>query len=140
MKKTVLAISLFTLLFSGCATYSKMNQMKKFEQISNNYETAIRWADFETASYLRKSDMAAKDPMDFDCLERVKVISYELKQIAPIEAEKIVIQIHQAVEVKYYKVDDLVQRTLTDRQVWEYDEEKESWFLMSKFPDFKCAH
>jgi hypothetical protein len=138
MKKTILFISFLTMLLSGCASYSTMNQMKKFDPIQTSYETAIRWSDFEAASSFRKGDLAAKDPVDFNHLKLIKVISYELKQvILPMESEETILQIAQVVEIKYYKIDDLVQRTLTDRQLWEYDEARENWFLVSRFPDFK---
>jgi hypothetical protein len=43
----------------------------------------------------------------------------------------------QTVDITYFKSGNPRVRTLTDQQLWEFDEARNDWFLKSGFPDFK---
>lgn len=137
MKKILPILLLGLVAVVGCASYAKTNQMTKFTTISENYEAAIRWFDFDAADSFRKDSINRSNPLDFKHLKRIEVISYEVKKIVPIEDEEQIIRVGQVVEIKYYKIDDLVIKTIVDNQSWEYDQESENWYLTSEFPEFK---
>jgi hypothetical protein len=41
------------------------------------------------------------------------------------------------VEIKYYNINTLVEKSLVHQLKWEFDSEKKKWYLRSGFPDFK---
>jgi hypothetical protein len=43
----------------------------------------------------------------------------------------------QIVDFQYYRMSNVTVRTITDGQKWEYDEEKERWYLLSELPNFE---
>ena len=42
----------------------------------------------------------------------------------------------QVIEIRYYSDLDARERSITDRQVWRYDEESKRWWLHGDLPDF----
>ena len=47
------------------------------------------------------------------------------------------IEINQTVEVKYYKIDSPIVRTMRYEQLWKYDDVKKTWLLQTGLPAFK---
>jgi hypothetical protein len=134
MKKSKLVIPLLALLVFGCASLELSKQMKKFDLMSENYATAIKWSDFEAAYYSSKDTQIESKPPDLSKLKLVKVTSYEVRQFIVSEDKS---QVRQIVEINYYKLNYNVVRTILDHQLWEYDPEGKSWYLRSELPDFK---
>ena len=122
------------LLMMGCASLGgeKENWMK-FDETSRSYLLALRWGEFEAAYGFRKPPSAIDKVPDFQDLSDVKVTSYRVKQTIISEDEMIVMQI---VDFQYYRMRDVTVRTITDPQKWEYDKQKERWYLLSDFPNF----
>jgi len=125
---------LCVLVLVGCATYDRHLQQERFEDITEAYGNAIRWGKYEVANGFRDIKGKEADKPDFEYLKNIKVSSYELKTVN-ISADGNVVQ--QDVEIEYYKIDQFIERTITDSQVWKYDEEEGRWFLQSDFPNFK---
>lgn len=122
------------LLMMGCASFGdeKENWMK-FDETSRSYLLALRWGEFE-AAYGFKRLLGINDEVpDFQDLSDVKVTSYRVKQTIISEDEMIVMQI---VDFQYYRMRNVTVKTITDRQKWEYDKEKERWYLLSDLPNF----
>jgi len=123
------------LLMIGCAGFAdeKENWMK-FDEISRSYLLALRWGEYEAAyGFKRLPGINDKLP-DFKDLSDVRITSYRVKQSIIAENEMIVMQI---VDFQYYRMRDITVRTITDRQKWEYDKEKERWYLLSDLPHFE---
>jgi len=99
-----------------------------------SFKDSIRWSDFETANQLRKDALTESNPPDFKKLKNVRVTSYEVKQIIPMDNKS---KVRQIVEINYYKTDNMIEKTLTYDQLWEYDAKNENWSLKSRLPDFK---
>ncbi|MEE9412188.1 MAG: hypothetical protein V3V22_03955 [Methylococcales bacterium] len=96
------------------------------------YEKAIRWSEFSRASkYLRDPENA-----DIDKLEGIKVTSYKPTGRDVSEDEQ---QIVESVRISYTLTGSQTERTLMDRQIWEYDQEKNRWYLTTNLPDFTAA-
>jgi len=127
-------IVLLTLLAVGCASVTEMKQMDKFEQTTHAYEIAIRWSDFDMASsYLKDQenpDLAAQ----IENLKQYQVTAYEVKRFLP-SADKS--QILIIADVQYYKRNGLIVKNYSHRQLWQFDPDKEDWYLTSGLPKFK---
>jgi hypothetical protein len=39
--------------------------------------------------------------------------------------------------VQFFKINGLIVKNISHRQLWEFDKDKQSWFLTSSLPDFK---
>ncbi|KPJ99252.1 MAG: hypothetical protein AMK71_10055 [Nitrospira bacterium SG8_35_4] len=118
----------------GCATYNKHQQQERFEDMTEAYGNAIRWGKYEVANGFRDSKGKEAEIPDFEYLKNIKVTSYELKAVNISQDGNTV---HLDVEIEYYKIEQFIERTITDRQLWKYDEDEERWVLHSTLPDFK---
>ena len=135
MVKFMVKWAALILLLMGCAglTGEKENWMK-FDETSRSYLLALRWGEFEAAYGFKKLSSENEEVPDFQDLADVRVTSYRVKQTIISEDEMIVIQI---VEFQYYRMRNVTVRNTTDNQKWEYDKEKERWYLLSNLPDFE---
>lgn len=124
---------LCVMALAGCATYARQQQQDRFEDITEAYGNAIRWGKYEVANGFRYKKEGEEDP-DFGHLKNMKVTSYELKAVNVSSDGNTV---HQDVEIEYYTIDQFIEKTIIDRQLWKYDREKEGWFLHSTLPDLK---
>jgi hypothetical protein len=41
----------------------------------------------------------------------------------------------QTVAIRYYKIDELIERSVVDQQTWVYHPEAKNWYLQSGLPD-----
>ena len=136
MVKSAVRYVVLMLLIMGCATSlekEKENWMK-FDETSRAYLIAIRWGEYEAAyAFKRLPDINTQVP-DFEDMRDIKVTSYRVKQTIISKDEMKVMQI---VDFQYYRMRDVTVRIITDRQIWEYDKEKERWYLLSDLPPFE---
>jgi len=130
----MLKIFLLIMLVAGCANLSNVKQMNMFDQVAWSFKDSMRWSDFEAANQLRKDALTESNPPDFNKLKNVRVTSYAVKQIIPMDNK---LKVRQIVEISYYKTDNMIEKTLIHDQLWEYDAANESWSLKSRLPDFK---
>jgi hypothetical protein len=124
----------FSILAVSCASVTEMKRMDKFEQAADTYELAIRWSDFDMASSFLKDQQDPEIASQIEHLKQFKVTSYTVKRFLP-SADKSQVLIFA--KVQYFNKNGLIVKDITLRQLWEYDKEKESWFLTSGLPDFK---
>jgi hypothetical protein len=134
MVKFKLIIIVFSILAVSCASVTEMKRMDKFEQAADTYELAIRWSDFDMASSFLKDQQDPEIASQIEHLKQFKVTSYTVKRFLP-SADKSQVLIFA--KVQYFNKNGLIVKDITLRQLWEYDKEKESWFLTSGLPDFK---
>ena len=127
-------LSLCILLLVGCATYQGLSRLSSLESTSKAYEKAMRWGEYQLASSFIKTQGTDGQSLDLKKLENIKITSYKsIEKNTPEDK----LQAHQTVEIKYYNTDYLIEKTLIDKQLWEYDEEQKAWYLQSALPDFK---
>ena len=134
MVKLKLIIIVFSLLAVSCASVTEMKTMDKFEQSADSYELAIRWSDFDMASSFLKDQQDPEIASQIEHLKQFKVTAYTVKRFLP-SADKSQVLIFA--KVQYFNKSGLIVKNIILRQLWEYDKEKESWFLTSGLPDFK---
>ena len=123
------------LLMMGCAGLAeeKENWMK-FDDTSRAYLLALRWGEYEAAYGFKRLPGITDEVPDFQDLSDVRVTSYRVKQTIIAENEMMVMQV---VDFQYYRMRNVTVRTITDRQKWEYDKDKEKWYLLSDLPNFE---
>ena len=121
------------LLMLGCASMETGEKLSQFDETSRAYLRAIRWGEFEAAFAFKKLSDREEVLPDFADYRNVKVTNYRVKQTIISEDKTKIIQM---VDFQYYRMKDVTVKTLVDRQKWEYDAEKEKWFLQSDLPAF----
>jgi hypothetical protein len=110
-------------------------RVELFEETTFNYENAIRWGYYELAyDFSREDGINEQETPDFEKLKDVKVSSYEVVKSRILVNDTVA---HQTVEIKYYNINTLVEKSLVHQLKWEFDSEKKKWYLRSGFPDFK---
>jgi hypothetical protein len=75
-----------------------------------------------------------ENPPDESFYKRIKVTEYRVKKTAFSEDEAQAIQI---VEISYYKIDNVVVKSFSDHQLWEWDPKDKRWYLKSGLPAFE---
>ena len=121
-------------LIIGCASFGEVKQMDLLEQRTKNYETALRWGRYEIASAFIKSKVTTHITDSLDGLKQIKITSYKLLARNFLENNE---EAEQKVEIKFYNIDNLIEKTIIDHQTWIFNKELENWFLSSGLPEFK---
>ncbi len=131
MKKTLIISIITALSILGCATNS--DRQFSLSQTLLTYEKAIRWGEFEQLLNFRKaseeSDLALLGGYD-----NIRVSGYKVKRRPP-SSDKF--QTNIDVEISYFKTHDNRINTIIDKQIWQYDEENNRWYITSPLPVFK---
>jgi len=134
MVKLKLFVILFAILAVSCTSVNEMKRMDKFEQITDAYELAIRWSDFDMASTFLKDQENPDIATQIENLKQYKVTSYTVKRYLPSADRS---QILIIADVQFFKTNGLIVKNISHRQIWKYDKDKKNWFLTSGLPDLK---
>ena len=124
---------IITVVLIGCATLAEHSRMTRFEKISERYKELVLLSEFEAACMFGDTENMIED-INFDALKNLKVTDYALKSYY-ISNDKL--EINQSVEMEYHWLDEYRVRTILDKQIWKYDEEKKTWVLQTGFPRFE---
>lgn len=127
--KFVLVFTIFISLFSCSLT---PDPMVLLDRTVNSYERAIRWGGFARAKSFHKNAPALSD------LERRRLKFYRVTGYATLQNDTP--DQHNSylvVEIKYYKNDRPVIKTITVKQHWKREKESQLWYLDSSFPKFR---
>ena len=131
------AINFFLLIaaiiLAGCATTEKDSRMETLSKTTDKYRNAIRWGLYETAENLREAG-GDKDRSNLERLKKIKVTAY--KSVHRDVSENGTVAKH-IIEIKYYHIDYMVEKTIIDKQLWKYNSDKKTWHLQSRLPEFK---
>ena len=136
MKPSIIKyILLFSaLILAGCST---MDDNHRFSSLSNttlHYRNAIRWGLYDVADSLRGVETSDKTSENIKRLKKIKVTGYKSVHKKMSEDGK---EAEEMVEIKYYHTDQMVEKTIIDKQVWKYNSEMKAWHLQSGLPKFK---
>jgi hypothetical protein len=121
-------------LMAGCSALKIGDRMQDFEDTSRAYGRAIAWSEYDVAAAFLKAGDQNQTTSDIDYLNQFKVTDYEPRLGSVLEKD---VRIRQVVKISYFRKDDLIVRTISDDQLWEYDADKSSWVLTTGFPKFK---
>ena len=119
--------------FSSCTRLTDMTTRQMFPERLDRYKRAILWSDFESASTFKKSRISNTQSIDED-YSQIKVTAYDVKAIKIIGDLEIV---QQRVEIRFYRISQLVEKSINDTQTWEWDPETKLWYLVSGLPEFE---
>jgi hypothetical protein len=120
-------------VFIGCSTIEDKSIMTKFGKISERYKELVLLSEFEAAS-MSVDNGDFTENLNLDALKNVKVTEYALKSY-DISNDRL--EIKQSVEMEYYRLNVYKVRTILDKQIWKYNEEKETWILQTGLPRFE---
>ena len=121
------------LIIAGCASMSNQQKLSSLDESTRNYGNAIRWSYFELADNFRKEQDRSTQATDFTVLKKIRITSYEvLSRNMPDNN----IQAVQTVEIKFYYLSDMLEKTIIDKQEWQYDIDDKKWYLNSNLPHF----
>lgn len=124
-------IYLSVILFSACSTTA--DKVDRLEQSLRAYETAMRWAQFDTVYSFHKWD-TSELPTVPTYLKSIRVTNYN---VANRTFDENTMTAKQIVIIKFYNQNDARERTLEDRQSWKYFPDLNRWYLTSMPPEFK---
>jgi len=120
---------LFLSSLTGCA--GENTRDRSLDNVLRSYEHTIRWGKMENVNnYLKEPIEFSKDT--FEKMKHIQVTSYRVLSKTINQNE-----LRQLVEIRYYNDEFAVERSITDPQKWEYNEESETWNLISTVPVFK---
>lgn len=125
----LVALCLATAL-AGCAKVEKESKSLGLESATNGYRQSIRWGYWEAAVGFLHPEVRVD--VDFDALANVRVTSYEVVVPPVMDNDKAI----QVVQLEYVLNDRQTVKKVADRQVWQYDAARESWWLHSGLPAF----
>jgi hypothetical protein len=121
---------------SGCAIVERDQRAVALQAATNGYQAAIRWGYHETAiSFLAPE--RRQDPGLTSVFENIRITGYDVLQPPVIQADDTAIQV---VRIDYLNEDTQVVRSLTDRQLWRWDDGQGTWHLSSGLPPMSPRH
>lgn len=124
-------IVLLILLVAGCASVDHLTKMDKLDQTTDAYENSVRWSDWDMAGSFIKDKMDPEIGPQLENLKQFSVTAYQVKTFVPSDDKSKVLIV---ADVQYFKKNGLILKTYSHRQLWEYNEEKETWYLTSGLP------
>lgn len=129
LMKLVFVSTIFMSLFS-CAV--SPDEMVLLDRSISSYERAIRWGDFPRAKSFHKSAPGLAD------LERRRLKFYRVTGYSTLRNETPNRNnAYLFVEIKYYKNDRPVIKTISVKQHWKREKGSKTWYLDSAFPKFR---
>ena len=129
--RTIVILGL-TALITACP---KTKEETDLSETLLQYDTVIRWAQWDAAVDFIAPDYLAEHPvtrLDLDRLRLFRVTQYMVRSAVPFDEGKGLIQV---VEIKMFNKNQARERSIIDEQEWKYDEERERWLLHSGLPD-----
>jgi hypothetical protein len=117
----------------GCQTLQERQKQKSLDRTLYQYQGTVRWGYLEQLYGFLQPELA-KNAIVPNNLENIRVTGYDLLR-APTQVDEH--SLTQTVVIRYVFVDRQVEKQLVDRQLWEFDPEKESWSRANPIPDFK---
>lgn len=131
--KSLFKLSMVVMMASSLFSCSLTpDEMEALDNSTNSYERAIRWGEFTRAKSFHKNSPLMSD------IERRRMKFYRVTDYAVLQNDTP--NLHNSfllVEIKYYKNDRPVIKSLTVKQHWKRDKGSELWYLDSEFPKFK---
>ncbi len=127
---------LVLLLLAAALSACSSNQVDKSRsEAFKQYETIIRWSQWDAAADFISPEYLAENPisrLDMDRLRLFRVTAYTIRSTGVYDEG---MTARQTVEIKMFNTHQAVERTIIDEQEWRYDEARQRWFLHSGLPD-----
>jgi hypothetical protein len=130
LARVLFAVGLLAL--AACATQKHSRDL--LQVTLYDYAGAIRWGNIPGAASFLDPEVVAKKPVssvDMQRYDHVRFTSYSVigtEQPTPGD-------VYQVVEIRLTNNHTQVERSITDRQHWRYDEEQRRWWLTTGLPN-----
>ena len=126
-----ITLLLSSVLLSACAGIKDRVQL--LDNAQRTYESAVRWGHYDIV-YALHPNADGSTPAIPDKLDNYRVTSYTVlsNTLAADEASA-----DQSIEIKYYHVDYLKEKTISQRQHWVFSTQRHVWFVTSPPPHFE---
>lgn len=129
----LLACAVPLALIGGCGVVKKDKRAVTLQNATNGYQAALRWGYYENAYGFVAPEIRDKTPTP-PVKPGLHLTGYDVVQPpVMLDADKAT----QIVAIEYLYEDRQVVKRLTDRQLWHWDEEKKTWWLMTGLPTFE---
>ena len=132
--KRIITLLLGAILLQACAAVDDSKKTISLDKSLYYYESAMRWADFAAANSLRRYEGEPAPATDPARLKHIKITGYDVISTKPSDDESTV---YITVKISYYDEDNLKLRSLTDNQVWNFDDTQKIWYITTALPEFK---
>ena len=125
-------LSLAVIGLAACSTNPvDKNRSEAFKQ----YETIIRWSQWDAAVNFISVEYLAEHPitrLELDRLRLFRVTAYTVRSTGIFDQG---MTARQTVEIRMFNKNQAVERTIIDEQEWRYNEKTKLWKLHSSLPD-----
>lgn len=124
---------LLALLAGALAACASAARQEELMLTIRAYEGAVRWGMLDRAYEFMKPD--PDNPVEPPAgLDQLRVTGYD--QVSPVmpAGEK---RYTLTAQIRYVHLDRQVERSLMDRQYWEYDDKAKRWWRTNPIPAFK---
>jgi hypothetical protein len=119
------------LALTGCKTLAHGDMPKGLDYRTNAFEDTVRWGSLEEMVVFLKPKQGEVITVQ-EGLDNIRVTSYETSPLAKVNETRWI----QTAVIKYVLTDRQVVRQLVDQQVWESDDEGETWYRANPVPRF----
>lgn len=132
LKPLFKVVLLFTISNSLISCSLSPDAMQTLDSSVRSYERAIRWGGFTRAKSFHKKSSTLSD-FERRRLKTYRVTGYTvLQHNTPDPYNSMLV-----VEIKYYKNDMPVIKTISAKQHWKREKESTVWYLDTPFPKFR---
>ena len=129
--RTLLFPLLLALLLPACQTLSERSDAQKLQDTLDSYAATARWQPLANLYSFLQADLQPESLPDN--LSNIRVTGYEVSgSPRKLAKDKLV----QVVTIEYVQLDRQVVRTLSDRQLWQRDDQGK-WLRANPIPVFK---
>ncbi len=128
-QQAVFLVAAALLLLSACAGVS--GRQEKLQNRLLAYDHVVRWGELSHMYGFLSPTVKAAVPQG---LENVQVTDYEPLSTVPLDKGK---GVRRRVHIEYLHRDHQVVKSLTDEQLWRYDEKAGQWFRSNPPPEFR---
>ena len=132
--RTLLLLTMTVLALSACTTIDSKKKASTFETAMFRYSKAIRWGEFGLADSMRRLPEGQHPVQSTESLEHIRITSYETLSTGSLDDGA---GVKVVVRIVFYHDDGVTLNTLTDNQVWEYDDDTRSWYITTPLPVFR---
>jgi hypothetical protein len=132
MRRILSILALLTVLLTGCATQQRSDSLTSTLMA---YGNTLRWGDFQSAAQFIDPKERADHPisaLDMARYKQVRVSEYDdgagPRPLGPDEVQ-------QMVHINVINIHTQSERSITDHQVWHFDDKAKHWWLTSGLPN-----
>ena len=134
MRRILLPLAASALLLAGCAQNTRSESLTA---TLGAYGSAVRWNGLQSAmQFVDPKVLKEHPPTDLDLAryQQVRVTDYD-DGAGPVPLGDNEVQ--QTVQIRFVNIHTQAERSITERQLWRYDEKTRHWWLESGLPDIR---